>query len=204
MSKRITTVLIAVGTMTLATAALSEESAEQPLVESGAEWSYFTGPTPLPPEWKVEPAKFLTLGTGQAPLGFNYPDIKTNLPYGDDAENKFPIAYFASEFEWDASLAQPGQEAITIGLSCDDGCIAYVNGEEVHRLRLPAGTPPAYSAQPVSKDVEFYSAAVPLSILKEGKNTVAVELHQQHPRSSDLRFTAKITPANPKNAEESP
>lgn len=197
MSKRVLAGLIAVGTMSLVIAAQSEESAEKVLVESGAEWSYFTGPSQLPPEWKAEPAKYLTMGTGQAPFGFNYADIETSLPYGDDSNKKFPAAYFAREFEWDASMAQSGEKAIAIGLSCDDGCVAYVNGEEVHRLRLPGGEVQDYSAQSVVKDIEFYLAFAPISILKEGKNTIAVEVHQQHPGSSDLRFTARVTVANP-------
>ena len=73
----------------------------------------------------------------------------------------------------------------------DDAAIIYINGEEVHRAGVPEGG--------YIQNLEFggTNAGTPindkfqitdLSMLKEGSNTVSVELHQGRANSSDIYF----------------
>ena len=165
------------------------------LIDEGAEWEYYTGVAELPEGWLSDPFRYLTTGEGPSPLGFSYDDIATVIPYGEAADNKYPVAYFARAFDWSGDVKSTGHAVLTLGVSCDDGCIAYVNGLEIGRVRLPEGRPAPFSAEPVGQDTSFQTFDVAPSLLKPGRNIVAVELHQQHPRSSDFRFNAVLSAA---------
>ena len=175
------------------------------LLKPGAAWKYYTGAERLEKDWHQDHADLLVTGEGAAPLGYNYDDIATRipergdfvLPFSGEQPGKHPAAYFARGFSLDRAALPEGQAAITAFVSCDDGCIAYVNGSEVGRIRLPEGAFEDYSAEGVSKVTGFAPLAIPVSLLRDGANEIAVEVHQQSPQSSDFKFDAAITPANP-------
>ena len=175
------------------------------LLKPGAEWKYYTGTERLEQGWHQDHAALLVTGEGAAPLGYNYGDVVTRipetgdfvLPFSGGQPGKHPAAYFAREFSVDRAALPEGQAAITAFVSCDDGCIAYVNGAEIGRVRLPEGAVEDYSAEGVGKVTGFSPLAIPVSLLRDGANEIAVEVHQQSPQSSDLKFDAAITPANP-------
>ena len=176
------------------------------LLKPGAEWRYYTGAERLDQGWHQDHAELLVTGEGVAPLGYNYDDIATRipetggfvLPFSGGQPGKHPAAYFARGFSVDRAALPEGQAAITAFMSCDDGCIAYVNGAEIGRIRLPEeGEVEDYSAEGVGKVTGFSPLAIPVSLLRDGANEIAVEVHQQHAQSSDLKFDAAITPANP-------
>lgn len=187
--------------------AVSEARADESkfLLQSGAEWKYYTGEQRLAGDWHNDHSGLLVTGEGAAPLGYSYDEIATEipdrnmqaLPFSDDTFDKFPVAYFARAFSVDRAALPEGQTAITAFVSCDDGCIAYVNGEEIGRVRLPEGAVEDYSAEGVGKVTGYSALAIPVSLLRDGVNDIAVEVHQQSPQSSDLKFDAAITPANP-------
>lgn len=70
--------------------------------------------------------------------------------------------------------------------------MAYLNGSEVLRSNLPAGTigPTTLAEQAIDQDEEgrLIVASVDPCLLVEGANVVAVEVHQAAPTSSDIRF----------------
>ena len=174
-------------------------------LKPGAEWKYYTGAQQLKNNWHNDYHELLVMGEGAAPLGYSYNDIATlisarnmkALPFSGDSFDKYPAAYFARTFFVERAALSEGQTAITAFVSCDDGCIAYVNGEEIGRIRLPEGAVEDYSAEAIGKVTGYSALAIPVSLLRDGANDVAVEVHQQHPQSSDLKFDAFITPANP-------
>ena len=174
-------------------------------LKPGADWKYYTGAERLDEGWHKDHTELLVTGDGAAPLGYNYDDIVTRipetgdfvLPFSGGQPGKHPAAYFARGFSVDRAALPEGQAAITAFMSCDDGCIAYVNGAEIGRVRLPEGAVEDYSAEGVGKVTGFSPLEIPVSLLRDGANEIAVEVHQQSPQSSDLKFDAAITPANP-------
>jgi hypothetical protein len=84
--------------------------------------------------------------------------------------------------------------SLTAGLKRDDGAVVYLNGVEVARDNMPAGTVNyATLASSAGDDGEtVYTLSFPTSGLVHGNNTVAVEVHQSAINSSDLSFELSL------------
>jgi len=83
-----------------------------------------------------------------------------------------------------------------VRLLADDGVILYLNGDEVFRLRMPAG-PVDYNtlatfAQGDAQNIFEGPYDLPASALIAGTNLFAAELHQATTTSSDVSFTAQL------------
>ena len=86
----------------------------------------------------------------------------------------------------------------------DDGAVYYLNGQEIYRDNMPAGTPAhATVATNAVADAQFPATAisVPATALVQGTNVLAVEIHQASPNGGDFLFGAQLhaseTPAPP-------
>ena len=145
--------------------------------------------------------KYLYNGTGQESswrtLGFNdssWPSGRGQLGFGDGDEatdigpkvNYYFTAYFRHVFNVNdvASL-----NSLYINLLYDDGAVIYINGQEVKRIEMPGGeisynTPTTGN----SSDNKTTSFSVPVSVLNEGDNVIAVEVHQLNYSSTDMSF----------------
>jgi len=80
----------------------------------------------------------------------------------------------------------------------DDGAVFYLNGREIHRVRMPA--------QPVAVSYSTYAATevtdalvryegpvdVPCGSLVDGENVLAVEVHQAATGTPDMYFAAEL------------
>jgi len=77
----------------------------------------------------------------------------------------------------------------------DDGVVIYLNGAELHRLRL-AGNPVLYSDPASPSVVEAVIEGVfelPPDLLLPGENVIAAEVHQPGAPSSDIVFGLELT-----------
>jgi hypothetical protein len=81
----------------------------------------------------------------------------------------------------------------------DDGAVVYLNGTEIFRSNMPNGaiaaSTPANTAVAGSDEDRFFSTNVPVHLLMTGTNTLAVEIHQSEPTSSDLSFDLELVGA---------
>ena len=97
--------------------------------------------------------------------------------------------YLRTAFEFDK---EPLGSEITIDHILDDGARFFLNGKELGRTRLPAGTIDATTvADKVSTEGEVEEAAIIAdgsSALVRGTNILAVDLHNESASSSDLVF----------------
>lgn len=73
----------------------------------------------------------------------------------------------------------------------DDGAIVYVNGSEAFRYNMPGGLIEhgdlALSANPAGEGV-FVVSNLPTALLRQGVNTLAVQVHQNSSASPDVAF----------------
>ena len=94
--------------------------------------------------------------------------------------------YFRTHFNF---AANPAGLTLQITAYVDDGAVLYLNGAELHRVRLPAGpiafTTKAELAFPEGVPVVF---SFPATRLAPGDNVLAVEVHQNSDSSSDVVF----------------
>ncbi len=79
----------------------------------------------------------------------------------------------------------------------DDGAVVYVNGHEVHRIRMAAAPAPIsftnFANHTVTDpEVVYELADIPADYLEDGDNVLAVEVHQVNLGSSDMYFAAEL------------
>jgi len=83
--------------------------------------------------------------------------------------------------------------------------VVYINGVEVGRFNMPEGTSPTTPARRTRAMTGAHSISHhPASLLVEGRNVLAVEIHQATPTSSDISFDLELAglPSSSKSASD--
>ncbi|MGB2015665.1 MAG: hypothetical protein ACPHSF_09355, partial [Flavobacteriales bacterium] len=154
------------------------------VIEDGSIWRYWV-PTAEPPAVWKDPG-FYDAAWAMGPSGFGYSD-------GDDATTvpTTPSLYLRRTF--DIENLDQWLDA-QFFMDYDDGFVAYLNGVEIARGNT--GLPGEFVAwnQALATDHEavLYQGGVPdaysvdLSLLQNGLNTLAIQLHNVSLSSSDL------------------
>ena len=138
--------------------------------------------------------------SGDSPLGygvFGSRSPETVIGFGDDSNNKHPTAYFRNSFVIDDPLLV---ESLVMDLEVDDGAIVYINGTEVLRFRADGvGSYDDYASQIAGgADIAEVASQFVLrdnlsSVLREGFNVIAVEVHQANGKSSDTWLNMSLS-----------
>lgn len=174
------------------------------LLSSSASLAGNVGLIPQGSVWKYE-ATGANLGSAWREPAYNdtgWPSGAGELGYGDGDEatviTSSPVRYtyyFRRNFQIaDRSLFT----ALALRLIKDDGCVVYLNGQEVVRYNMPTGT--ITSLTPASTASEFgweSTLAIPPSLLVNGNNVMAVEVHQANLTSTDVSFDLELVGTKP-------
>lgn len=157
----------------------------QSLIKPGSTWAYyFNNDQPVATDWSGAGFDQSSWSTGAAPLGWGSPDIVTNI---DTKPTRALASYHRKSFEIsDPSALGP----VKLTTRADDGVVVYVNGVEVGRANMPTGkiTGSTYALSSVKTAA---AAAAPVSfkvdssILQQGTNVVAVEVHSNFRNTSN-------------------
>ncbi|MGA2247940.1 MAG: immunoglobulin domain-containing protein [Verrucomicrobiota bacterium] len=126
---------------------------------------------------------------GYTPTPGVYPTI--NTPLTSSGQNTF---YFRTHFSWNNL---PDNLAFVATNYLSDGAVYYINGAEVSRIRMPAGTV-TYATSATGTNVPPGHAdifAVPGGVLQIGDNILEVEAHQAPASSADMVFGLSLTAA---------
>jgi len=163
------------------------------LVDSGAVWKYLDDGTNQDTLWWDPGFNDTTWASGPAQLGYGDGDEATVISYGTDPNNKYITYYFRHSFE----VSNPSQYVgLLLRLLRDDGAVVYLNGVEIERSNMPAGTINylTLASSTVSggeEDMFFESYEDPTNLVV-GTNVLAVEVHQRSVTSSDVSFDLKL------------
>lgn len=166
---------------------------QQTLVPTSATWRYRDDGVALGTGWRDPVYNDTIWSTGTARLGYGDPNVVTTVDYGPNPSAKYPTTYFRIAFEVaDASVFT----TLHLRLARDDGAVVWLNGSELTRSNLPAG-PVTYvtlaSTSVSGKDeVRLERSSAPASLLVDGTNVLAVEVHQASGSSSDLGFDLEL------------
>ena len=168
-------------------------AADTILVPTGATWKYLDNGTDQGTAWRATSFNDSTWPSGLAQLGYGDGDEATTLGFGPDANNKFITTYFRRAFNvTNASLFN----GVTLRLMRDDGAVVYLNGVEVWRTNMPAGSvghlTPASVAIGGADESVFVQTTINPSLLLNGTNVLAIELHQSGGTSSDISFDLQL------------
>lgn len=168
---------------------LTGVTAIQTLVPWHSEWKYWDASSVPASNWYTSSYSDAGWKTGQAQLGYGGRGEKTTVGYGPDSNNKNPTAYFRKAFNVQNSA---DINSATVRIFVDDGAAVYVNGSEIGRYNMPAGNISYSTYSTTYNNGDSASFTIPASLLKNGSNLIAVEVHQVNATSSDLIFNLSL------------
>ncbi len=172
-----------------------------PLIPLGSNWKYKDNGLDLGSLWRLSSYDDSGWPVGFAQLGYGDGDETTTLDYGGDGSHKHITYYFRKTF----SIADPNSiQSLDLRLQRDDGAVVYLNGTELARSNLPAGTISyetlANNAVGGSDEDTFYEFTLSPDALISGENLIAVEIHQVSETSSDISFDLELSGNSYSNA----
>jgi hypothetical protein len=168
------------------------KTTEEQLIGADEVWKYLANGSNQGTAWRASSFDDSSWPSGYAELGYGDGDETTVVSYGPNANNKYITTYFRKDF-YIEDLSSFG--ALELSLLRDDGAVVYINGTEVVRSNMPSGTityttlAPGFGSTPEGVYVLYN---VSKDFLVEGMNTIAVEVHQVEPSSSDMSFNLKL------------
>ncbi len=165
------------------------KSAETILVPQGTVWKYLDNGSNQGTAWFAPGFNDSTWASGPAQLGYGDGDEATVVSFGPNSSNKYITTYFRHSFNVaDASL----YATLNLRLKRDDGAVVYLNGPEILRSNLPGGpityTTLASTTVGGTDESTFFQTSVNPTLLINGTNVLAVEIHQSNITSSDISF----------------
>jgi acid phosphatase type 7 len=164
--------------------------ADTTLVKFGASWKYLDTGVPAPAAWRTPEFNELGWKTGPAELGYGDHRERTTISFGTNPATKYITTYFRRSINIvDISM----YSGFRINAYIDDGAVIYLNGTEVGRMNIkgkPAYTTLAAYAEENGNAITWFD--VPATSFISGTNTIAVEVHQSAPNSSDLSFDLEM------------
>jgi hypothetical protein len=163
------------------------------LVPAGAEWRYHDEGRDLGTLWRTAAFDDTLWKRGPAQLGYGDDDVVTEIGFGPNANNKYITSYFRHEF----FVEEAGRIInATLGVARDDGAVVYLNGREVFRSNMPSGTITfrTLASGTVGSEDEstYFEAELAGTSFLEGRNVLAVEVHQAAVDSSDVSFNLRL------------
>ena len=173
---------------------------EVELIARSSQWSYLDTGVAAGVGWTHAGFDDATWKTGSGPLGYGDGHIVTTVEWGPGPD-KAMTTYFRHVFTATDTESFTG---LRLSVMRDDGAVVYLNGVEILRPNMPEGpiahdTPAATSVG--GPDEATYFDADIEGTLAEGKNVVAVEVHQSDAASSDLAFDLGLVAKRPAPAE---
>ncbi len=150
------------------------------LVEPGSTWRHDdSSGGAAPAGW---PGNLNAVATAPAEFGFGEGDEATVVGAGQETY------YFARDFEVDNAAAISG---LSLCLLVDDGAVVYINGTEVKRFNMPAGTID-WNTRPTdwiaNADEAYVDHTIGAEALVDGTNVITAEVHNFWPGNGDLSF----------------
>lgn len=166
-------------------------------IAAGSSWKYLDNGSNQGDVWQEISFNDSGWKTGNAELGYGDGDEATRVSFGPSSTNKYITTYFRKTF----SVADADKyTTLNLEVLRDDGVVVYLNGHEIYRNNMPSGaitfTTRASVAIDGSGEKSYHKSSIPSSLLVDGTNVVAVEIHQNNPSSSDISFNLKLSGSN--------
>ncbi len=152
---------------------------------NGSDWNYLDDGSNQGTAWRSVSFDDSSWETGASELGYG-DDPATTVSYGDDDDDKHITTYFRKTFDVTEDF-----DTATLDIFYDDAPVVYLNGTEVGRANINGTV--NWQTRANSAISNGTTAVFDISdFLVVGSNTLAVEIHQVSPTSSDISFNASL------------
>jgi hypothetical protein len=167
----------------------------QDFIVTGDDWKYLDDGSDQGTAWRASGFDDNSWSSGPSELGYgdSGPQGQTTVVGFVDtdpvlsADQRNATTYFRRK----VTLSDPGAYSFfIIRLKYDDGAAVYANGIEVLRTdTLPANAAfDTYATSRAPNENAYFDFTIPSSAFVDGENTLAVEIHNERPGSSDISF----------------
>ena len=165
------------------------------LVPGGAQWKWRYEAGAWPAGWNSEAFADSAWATGRAPLGFGSTSIATVVDKPPPTSNR-PLSMLYRHRVEITDAHELNTAKVTT--RADDGAVVYLNGVELGRSRMPAGTIAAgtyATAAPRTTAATGTPAVfdIPAGLLHDGINTIAASTHLNYRGTPDASFDLVLT-----------
>ena len=171
------------------------------IISSGELWRYLSDDNSPSDSWNSVDFDDNSWINASSPLGYGEDYINGNVSFGNDPNNKPITAYFRKEFQF---TGNDNIVAAKVVLRKDDGVAVYLNGQEIARDNLREGSNYlTFADESISGVAELESTEFIFdsTLLREGGNVLAAEVHQSSRASSDLLFDLELLVSSEKVSE---
>lgn len=152
-------------------------------------WKYNGSGSNLGTAWKETVYDDSSWASGPGPLGFEQDPIAE--PIRTTLSERVTTFYFRTTVN--VPLAAQDAASVILTHLIDDGAAFYLNGQDLgNRVNLSSGATYQTYAQANTGDAVLGSFTIPVTDLRPGVNTLAVEVHQLNATSGDLVFGMKL------------
>lgn len=164
------------------------------LIATGSVWKYFDEGSDQGAAWTAWGFNDTSWMIGPAQLGYGDNDEATVVRSNRTDGTRIITTYFRRQF----SVADAAWYTnLTLRVLRDDGVRVFLNGAEVFRDNLPVGaidfaTLATATVSGAAESTLFVSTNVNPSLLREGVNMMASEIHQVNTTSSDISFDIEL------------
>ncbi len=164
------------------------------LINSKSEWSFLDSGQQLPENWNKPEYDHSSWPKGNGPLGYGNGNESTIISFGANPNDKHLSYYFRKKIT--ISDLNDFGGLIHLKLLRDDGAIVYLNGHEIVRSNMPGtdvdhltkASETAYEEE----ETKYFEYDLNTSLLTQGENLIAVEIHQVSKESSDVSFDLSL------------
>jgi hypothetical protein len=170
--------------------------AQTSLFSYGSSWKYLDNGTDQGTAWRSLSFNDSAWKTGAGKFGYGLSGLATVVSYGPNASQKYITTYFRKTI----FLANPsGFTDFPAGVMRDDGIVVFVNGVEVYRSNMPAGSInyATLGKDAVDNGTVTQAFTINKSAFVSGNNVIAVEVHQKTATNADLAFDLQLSGNEP-------
>ncbi len=165
------------------------------VVPANSVWSWRFDAAAPATAWKNPGYDASAWKSGAGALGYGSSGLGTNIDVSGAPSTRPLAAYFVKKFTVDTAAKVSKLSVRTVA---DDGVVVYVNGTEVGRSNMPAGTVTfnTYASSTISTTAAAANPAVfdvPVSLLRDGVNTIAAETHLNYHATANISFDLTAT-----------
>jgi hypothetical protein len=162
------------------------------IINRGDDWQYYIPTSNIGDAWKSSGFSASAWSTGPSGFGYGDDDDNTIIP-------KCKSLFIRKEFQVsDAAKIKK----MYLHLDYDDGFVAYINGIEIGRGSIGEdGLPVPYNASAIEHEAKIYKNGLPElfeipnpeSLLQNGTNVIAIQIHNTDASSSDMTAIPFLT-----------
>jgi hypothetical protein len=173
-------------------------------IDDKSTWRYDRSGQDLGTEWRERSFNDSAWPEGKALIAdettTTVEPIRTPINRLNDAGEYVKTFYYRSHFTF--SSTNTAGVKLQLRHVVDDGAVFYLNGTEIHRFGIAEG--PVDATTDASGHENTYEGPydIPATLLVQGDNLLAAEVHQSGGSSSDMVFGAELVATVPASGEE--